>query len=228
MRFSAFVLGLLMLSGAIAQDNNGGGDGEVQNGNGNDGGNNNGGGGGGGGNGGGNNNGNNNSDNQPSASASRNGGGNNNGGASATSAVNSRPSGNATSTLPPGAVVTTITSVLNSGSTTATFAFTLTVGPQPNATVDGNGFLNGTLNGTDIYGNGTNGTMNETQPWNDTLGYLPFTPKLDPAYGVAGALMILTGVPVATLGGKNRWSALAIISGYSVALFSLVMILSFG
>jgi hypothetical protein len=40
--------------------------------------------------------------------------------------------------------------------------------------------------------------------------------------------MILSGVPVATLGGKNRWSALAIISGYSVALFSLVMILSFG
>lgn len=217
MRLSAIVLGLLALSGAIAQDN--GGDNGSNGGNNNNNGNNNG------------NNGNNGNDgnggNQPSASASasRNGP-NNSASASATSSV--RPSGNATSTLPPGAVVTTVTSVLNGGSTTATFAFTLTVGPQPNGTVDSGGLMNGTLNGTGIYGNGTNGTANATQPWNDTLGYLPFTPKLDPAYGVAGALMILSGVPVATLGGKNRWSALAIISGYSVALFSLVMILSFG
>lgn len=223
MRFSALVLGLLALSGAVAQDN-GGGNGEVQNGNnggndggnnnnGNDGGNNNGGGGGG------------NNNNQPSASASTSASasasGNN--GANATSAVNS---GNASTSLPPGAFVTTVTSVFDGR--TATLAFTLTA-PLPQAT--GNATVNGnsTLNGTDIYGNGTNGTaVNETQPWNDTLGYLPFKVKLDPAYGVAGALMILSGIPVATLGGKNRWSALAIISGYSVALFCLIMILSFG
>jgi hypothetical protein len=82
-----------------------------------------------------------------------------------------------------------------------------------------------------LSNNGTlaNGTMgNETTPWNDTLGYLPFTPQLDAAYGVGGALLIITGIPVATLGGKNRWSALALISGYTVGVFCLVMVMSFG
>jgi len=76
-----------------------------------------------------------------------------------------------------------------------------------------------------------NGTdTNSTMPlvWNDTMAFLPFTPRLDAAFGLGGGLLIVTGIPVATLGGKNRWSALAIISGYSVGLFCLVMIMSFG
>lgn len=122
-------------------------------------------------------------------------------------------------------VATTITSLVPgpSGSTqTAVFTFTFTVGRHNNTANGPNSTLtNGTVD--------TNSTHNETVgPWNDTLAYLPFSPKLDPAYGLGGALLILSGIPVATLGGKNRWSALAIVSGYTVALFCLIIILSFG
>jgi hypothetical protein len=122
-------------------------------------------------------------------------------------------------------IATTITSLVPgpSGTQTNVFTFTFTVGL--NGTADGLN-NNGTLTNGTVDGNGT--ISNETLPWNDTLSYLPFSPKLDAAYGLGGALLILSGIPVATLGGKNRWSALAIVSGYTVAFFCLVIILSFG
>ncbi|WVQ72782.1 hypothetical protein IAR50_002342 [Cryptococcus sp. DSM 104548] len=80
----------------------------------------------------------------------------------------------------------------------------------------------------------SNGTYTDDIPpdngtiWHEGDSWIPFHIVIDPAYGIAGAFLIITGIPVATLGGKNRWSALAISSGYALMLFTLVLILRFG
>ena len=51
---------------------------------------------------------------------------------------------------------------------------------------------------------------------------------LDPAFGVLGALLVLTGIPTAFWGHKNRWSSFFIVGFYSLALTTLVLILRFG
>ena len=60
-----------------------------------------------------------------------------------------------------------------------------------------------------LYPNGTyvfaNGTTSATVPL-----AVPYAIKLDGAYGVAGAVLILTGIPINALGGKNRWYVLCI------------------
>jgi hypothetical protein len=44
------------------------------------------------------------------------------------------------------------------------------------------------------------------EPYNGTLALgLPFAVKLDPAYGVAGGVLIVSGAFVGLFGGKNRW-----------------------
>ena len=50
-----------------------------------------------------------------------------------------------------------------------------------------------------------NGTMNGTAEWQEGDDWLPFDIVIDPAYGVLGALLILSGIPLAVLGVKNRW-----------------------
>ncbi|KAL7423089.1 hypothetical protein Q5752_002388 [Cryptotrichosporon argae] len=129
-------------------------------------------------------------------------------------------------------LTTTITSFVASGSTSqpTTLLRTLTqnvtassTAPIANATATSNGTLANSTAGT------ANATANTTAlAWNSTDDWLPFNVTLDPAYGVAGALLITTGLPVAALGGKNRWSSLAIATGYSLSLFTLVLILSLG
>lgn len=57
-------------------------------------------------------------------------------------------------------------------------------------------------NGTTLYPNGTSAS-NETIVSN----VLPYEIKLDVACGVMGGVLIVTGGPVAVLGGKNRWCA---------------------
>ncbi|WVO12614.1 hypothetical protein L204_100219 [Cryptococcus depauperatus] len=86
------------------------------------------------------------------------------------------------------------------------------------------------VNASIANGTYTNGTMpaNATQNWKNGDNWIPFKIALDPAYGLAGGFLILTGIPVAVLGGKNRWSSLAISSGLAVLLFTLVLILRFG
>ncbi|WVQ96667.1 hypothetical protein IAU59_003773 [Kwoniella sp. CBS 9459] len=77
----------------------------------------------------------------------------------------------------------------------------------------------------------TNGTIpfnGENKPWEEGDSWVPFKIKIDPAYGVLGALLIISGIPVAVLGGKNRWSSLAISTGYAVMLLTLVLILRWG
>ncbi|OXM79407.1 hypothetical protein C364_02904 [Cryptococcus neoformans Bt63] len=86
------------------------------------------------------------------------------------------------------------------------------------------------LNSSIVSRADTNGTApgNDTQTWSQGDGWIPFHIVIDPAYGIAGAVLILSGIPVAVLGGKNRWSSLAIASGQALFLFALVMILRFG
>ncbi|KIR68578.1 hypothetical protein I312_100331 [Cryptococcus bacillisporus CA1280] len=69
---------------------------------------------------------------------------------------------------------------------------------------------------------------NDTQTWSQGDDWIPFNIVIDPAYGIAGAVLILSGIPVAVLGSKNRWSSLAVASGLAFFLFTLVMILRFG
>ncbi|KZV92487.1 hypothetical protein EXIGLDRAFT_768929 [Exidia glandulosa HHB12029] len=51
---------------------------------------------------------------------------------------------------------------------------------------------------------------------------------LDPAFGVLGAILILTGLPTAFLGHKNRWSSFFIVGFYTLSLVTLSLILKFG
>lgn len=52
--------------------------------------------------------------------------------------------------------------------------------------------------------------------------------RIDPAFGVLGALLILTGLPSAFWGHKNRWSSFFIIGFYTLAVVCLALILRFG
>ncbi|EIM92735.1 uncharacterized protein STEHIDRAFT_144039 [Stereum hirsutum FP-91666 SS1] len=51
---------------------------------------------------------------------------------------------------------------------------------------------------------------------------------LDPAFGVLGGLLIITGLPSAFLGHKNRWSSFFLIGCYTLSLVCFVLILKFG
>ncbi|KAH9944133.1 uncharacterized protein BXZ73DRAFT_87094 [Epithele typhae] len=56
--------------------------------------------------------------------------------------------------------------------------------------------------------------------------------KLDthitPAFGVLGALLIITGIPSAFLGHKNRWTSFFLVGFYTLSLVCFVLILRFG
>ncbi|EAU92662.1 hypothetical protein CC1G_01707 [Coprinopsis cinerea okayama7 len=52
--------------------------------------------------------------------------------------------------------------------------------------------------------------------------------RLDPAFGVLGAILILTGLPSAFWGHKNRWTSFFLIGFYTLSLVCIVLILKFG
>ncbi|KAI0067798.1 hypothetical protein BV25DRAFT_1794373 [Artomyces pyxidatus] len=52
--------------------------------------------------------------------------------------------------------------------------------------------------------------------------------KVDPAFGVLGAILILTGLPSAFLGHKNRWTSFFLIGFYTLSLVCFVLIVKFG
>ncbi|KAG8681523.1 hypothetical protein FRC08_015577, partial [Ceratobasidium sp. 394] len=52
--------------------------------------------------------------------------------------------------------------------------------------------------------------------------------RVDPTFGVLGALLILTGLPTAFWGHKNRWSSFFLMGFYTLALTTIVLILKFG
>ncbi|KAF5375150.1 hypothetical protein D9758_000386 [Tetrapyrgos nigripes] len=52
--------------------------------------------------------------------------------------------------------------------------------------------------------------------------------RLDPAFGVLGVILILTGLPSAFWGHKNRWTSFFLIGFYTLSLVCFVIILRFG
>ncbi|KAF4623782.1 hypothetical protein D9613_002082 [Agrocybe pediades] len=52
--------------------------------------------------------------------------------------------------------------------------------------------------------------------------------KLDPAFAVLGVILILTGLPSAFWGHKNRWTSFFLIGFYTLSLVCIVLILKFG
>ncbi|KAH9968856.1 hypothetical protein BC827DRAFT_1121974 [Russula dissimulans] len=52
--------------------------------------------------------------------------------------------------------------------------------------------------------------------------------KIDPAFGVLGSVLILTGLPSAFLGHKNRWSSFFLIGFYTLSLVCFSLIVKFG
>lgn len=143
--------------------------------------------------------------------------------ASASARANATQAANSTVSY----ITTTITSLISSGTASpspTTFVLTLTL----NSTAYQNGTVSNSttgLNGTAI----SNGTAsNATEPWKAGDDWIPFSIPIDATYGVLGAFLIITGIPVAVLGGKNRWTSLAVVSGYTLMLFCLIMVLRFG
>ncbi|WWD18486.1 hypothetical protein CI109_102938 [Kwoniella shandongensis] len=153
---------------------------------------------------------------------------------SASRPANTTTATNTTSTTRSNSSFTVLTTTLTSYPTTtfsgssaqpSTLVLTLTLNTTDLSSVNAS-IANGSFtNGTAIN---TNGTINDTGVWEEGDAWIPFHIVIDPAYGILGALLILSGIPVAVLGGKNRWSSLAISTGYCVMLFTLVMILRFG
>ncbi|PIL31664.1 hypothetical protein GSI_06367 [Ganoderma sinense ZZ0214-1] len=58
--------------------------------------------------------------------------------------------------------------------------------------------------------------------------YTQLDTHLDAGFGVLGAILILTGLPSAFLGHKNRWSSIFLIGFYTLSLVCFVLILRFG
>ncbi|KAH7928519.1 hypothetical protein BV22DRAFT_1082819 [Leucogyrophana mollusca] len=52
--------------------------------------------------------------------------------------------------------------------------------------------------------------------------------KITPAFGVLGAILILTGLPSAFWGHKNRWTSFFLIGFYTLSLVCFVLIIKFG
>ncbi|TFK83056.1 hypothetical protein K466DRAFT_603190 [Polyporus arcularius HHB13444] len=58
--------------------------------------------------------------------------------------------------------------------------------------------------------------------------YTKLDTHIDGAFGALGALLILTGLPSAFLGHKNRWSSFFLVGFYTLSLVCFVLILRFG
>ncbi|EJF66964.1 hypothetical protein DICSQDRAFT_151348 [Dichomitus squalens LYAD-421 SS1] len=109
---------------------------------------------------------------------------------------------------------TTITTTVHSGNTNVPVAtvvpttFNVTVTPSP-----------------------TSSQSTTTAPAQTTSAAPDFTKldtHLDPGFGVLGAILILTGLPSAFLGYKNRWSSFFLIGFYTLSVVCFVLILRFG
>ncbi|EIW86823.1 hypothetical protein CONPUDRAFT_148869 [Coniophora puteana RWD-64-598 SS2] len=77
-----------------------------------------------------------------------------------------------------------------------------------------------------------NATSTLSSPTSTTASTTPTPIVLDtritPAFGVLGAILILTGLPSAFWGHKNRWTSFFLIGFYTLALVCFVLIIKFG
>lgn len=114
----------------------------------------------------------------------------------------------------------TFTTTIHSGNrnipiaTTIPVVLTLAVSPSP----------------TSSSSSSTSAAPNSTSSATSTPTPQPIVldTKIDGAFGVLGALLILTGIPNAFLGHKNRWSSFFIIGFYTLSLVCFVLILKYG
>ncbi|KAK2461677.1 hypothetical protein APHAL10511_006140 [Amanita phalloides] len=71
-------------------------------------------------------------------------------------------------------------------------------------------------------------TASATPTPTSTSTPLVLATKIDPAFAVLGALLILTGLPSAFWGHKNRWTSFFLTGFYTFALCCAVLIMQFG
>ncbi|KIJ40176.1 hypothetical protein M422DRAFT_257009 [Sphaerobolus stellatus SS14] len=148
---------------------------------------------------------------------------------SRTSSTTTQPA-HATTAANVTSIVTSVAVTRTSVSSGSTISFTTsvpttivsTLTPKPNTTQTASNatqtaHTNSTTNGTD-----TSQTQQQENkgPTLDT--------HVGPAFGVLGALLVLTGLPSAFLGHKNRWSSFFLTGWYTLSLVCLALILKFG
>lgn len=111
---------------------------------------------------------------------------------------------------------------------------TITIPPTPTPSPSPTHTSSGTANNAivtpqaailDDTTNNNNSTNNTTATNNTTVS---LSTHIDGAFGTLGAILILTGIPNAFLGHKNRWSSFFIIGFYTMSLVCFVLILKYG
>ncbi|KAH9819041.1 hypothetical protein DFH28DRAFT_61748 [Melampsora americana] len=80
---------------------------------------------------------------------------------------------------------------------------------------------------TSIPSNSTNSTSSTNSTANDKET-LPLDTRLTAPFGILGAILIISGTPMAFWGGRNRWSSYFLTGAYVAALIVMVPILRFG
>ncbi|KAI0274746.1 hypothetical protein BC834DRAFT_839815 [Gloeopeniophorella convolvens] len=143
---------------------------------------------------------------------------------SASAQAQSSPPSSSTPTPSPSANITVIretssfttTSLSRSGAQTVSvvavlptiFNVTSTIAPTPTSSANASSSANSTSS--------------------PTPSPIVLSTKVDPAFGVLGAVLILTGLPSAFLGHKNRWTSFFLIGFYTLALICFALIVKFG
>ncbi|EGG12826.1 uncharacterized protein MELLADRAFT_87118 [Melampsora larici-populina 98AG31] len=128
----------------------------------------------------------------------------------------------------------TNTPVLNSTQTPTNRATNLTSGIQAtpiatNVSQTNQSQLasNVTSGPTSIPSNSTNSTNSANSTFNERE-VLPLDTRVTAPFGILGALLIISGTPMAFWGGRNRWSSYFLTGAYVAAIIVMVPILRFG
>ncbi|KAH8925731.1 hypothetical protein BT69DRAFT_1318032 [Atractiella rhizophila] len=116
----------------------------------------------------------------------------------------------------------------STGSLAPTRSLNVTTAPSPTGNVTGNATVtSASLSSTPLPT--TVGATNATVGAPEEVKEPPFLDtKIDATFGILGGILILTGLPMLVLGGKNRWTSYFFTGFYALSLICLVLILRFG
>ncbi|KAF7985291.1 hypothetical protein HWV62_6449 [Athelia sp. TMB] len=134
----------------------------------------------------------------------------------------SAQSGNATSATAPSLSLST--AVFNSTSSYASTIVSRSAGRSVSITTE----LPTLISVTSIYTATISPTASATPSATPSPAPIRLDTKVDGAFGALGALLILTGLPSAFWGHKNRWSSIFLVGFYTLSLVCIVLILKFG
>ncbi|KAN0066173.1 hypothetical protein ACQY0O_000267 [Thecaphora frezii] len=149
---------------------------------------------------------------------------------SATSASSTSPSPTATSSTPPVLSTYTFTTTLSRGQALPTnlassasrsgsiYFIPLVTTLPPSSTVPSS---------TSITPPSSTAAATST-PIPSAKTTLPLDTKLDPTFGVLGALLLITGLPMTFYGHRNRWSSYFIAGYYTLGLVTICIIFKVG